>query len=68
MTGRSGNVPYQLQTKLEELGAEVKTALIPFTSHVERDSILVTGQNPVSAGPTAKVLIEVLESLREPQL
>lgn len=68
MTGRSGNVPYQLQTRLEELGAEVKTALIPFTSHVERDSILVTGQNPLSAGPTAKALIEVLESLREPQL
>jgi putative intracellular protease/amidase len=68
MTGRSGNVPYQLQSKLEELGAEVRTALIPFTSHVERDSILVTGQNPLSAGPTARALIEVLESLREPQL
>lgn len=68
MTGRSGNVPYQLQSKLEELGAEVKTALVPFTSHVERDGILVTGQNPLSAGPTAKALIEVLESLREPQL
>lgn len=68
MTARSGNVTYQLQTKLEELGAEVKTALIPFTSHVERDSILITGQNPLSAGPTAKALIEVLESLKEPQL
>lgn len=68
MTGRSGNVPYQLQSKLEQLGAEVKTALIPFTPHVERDSILVTGQNPLSAGPTARALIEVLESLREPQV
>ncbi|MEJ5995614.1 type 1 glutamine amidotransferase domain-containing protein [Pedobacter sp. Du54] len=68
LTGRSGNVPYQLQSKLEELGAEVKTALIPFASHVERDSILVTGQNPLSAGPTAKALIEVLESLTEPQV
>jgi putative intracellular protease/amidase len=68
LTGRSGNVPYQLQSRLEELGAEVKTALIPFTSHVERDGLLVTGQNPLSAGPTAKALIEVLESLREPQL
>ncbi|MGM9478020.1 type 1 glutamine amidotransferase domain-containing protein [Pedobacter sp. GSP4] len=68
LTGRSGNVPYQLQSRLEELGAEVKTALIPFTSHVERDGILITGQNPLSAGPTAKALIEVLESLREPQL
>lgn len=68
LTGRSGNVPYKLQSRLEELGAEVKTALIPFTSNVERDGLLVTGQNPLSAGPTAKALIEVLESLREPQL
>ena len=68
LTGRSDNVPYQLQSRLEELGAEVKTALVPFVSHVERDNILVTGQNPLSAGPTAKALIEVLESLREPQL
>lgn len=64
LTGRSGKVPYQLQDRLEALGANVKTALIPFTSHVERDGILVTGQNPLSAGPTAKALIEVLESLR----
>jgi len=68
LTGRSGNVPYKLQSRLEELGAEVKTALVPFTVHVERDNILVTGQNPLSAGPTAKALIEVLESLREPQV
>ena len=67
LTGRSGNVPYKLQSRLQELGAEVKTALVPFTSHVERDNILVTGQNPLSAGPTAKALIEVLESLSEPQ-
>lgn len=62
MVGRSGNVPYQLQTRLEELGAEVKTALVPFLSHVETDGLLITGQNPLSAGPTAKALIEVLES------
>ncbi|WP_421940547.1 type 1 glutamine amidotransferase domain-containing protein [Pedobacter sp.] len=63
LTGRSGNIPYQLQTRLKELGAEVKTALVPFTSHVERDGILVTGQNPLSAGPTARLLMEVLETV-----
>lgn len=61
MVGRSGNVPYLLQTKLEELGATVNTALMPFLSHVERDGLLITGQNPLSAGPTAKALIELLE-------
>lgn len=61
MVGRSGNVPYLLQTRLEELGAEVKTALVPFLSHVEQDGLLITGQNPLSAGPAAKVMIELLE-------
>lgn len=62
LVGRSGNVPYLLQSKLEELGAEVKTALLPFLSHVEQDGLLITGQNPLSAGPTAKALIELLEA------
>lgn len=62
MVGRSGNVPYMLESKLEELGAEVKTALVPFLSHVETDGLLITGQNPLSAGPTAKTLIDFLET------
>jgi putative intracellular protease/amidase len=62
MVGRSGNVPYLLQTRLEELGAEVKTAIAPFLSHVEQDGLLITGQNPLSAGPTAKALIDSLAS------
>lgn len=61
MVGRSGNVPYLLQSKLEELGVELKTALLPFLAHVETDGLLITGQNPLSAGPTAKALIELLE-------
>ncbi|WP_293786709.1 type 1 glutamine amidotransferase domain-containing protein [uncultured Pedobacter sp.] len=60
LVGRSGNVPYLLQTRLEELGAEVKTALVPFLSHVETDGLLITGQNPLSAGPSAKALIDLL--------
>lgn len=64
LVGRSGNVPYQLQTRLEELGAMVKTALVPFLSHTETDGLLVTGQNPLSAAPTAKALIELMESRR----
>ncbi len=63
MTGRSANVPYQLESRLEELGAEIHSALIPFTSHVEVDGLLITGQNPLSAGPTAKALIEILEGM-----
>jgi len=65
MVGRSGHVPYLLQSKLEELGAEVKTALVPFLSHVETDGLLITGQNPLSAAPAAKALIELLEESTE---
>jgi len=65
MVGRSGNVPYMLQTRLEELGAKVNTAMVPFLSHVETNGLLITGQNPLSAGPVAKALIELLENSKD---
>lgn len=55
---RSNNIPYQLEDRLKELGAEYHTAVLPFTSHIEKDGLLITGQNPLSAGPTAQALIE----------
>lgn len=57
---RGDHIPYKLETRLKELGADFHSALIPMTSHVEVDGLLITGQNPLSAGPTAKALIEVL--------
>lgn len=59
---RLNNIPYTLEDKLKELGGHYHKALIPFAAHVESDGLLITGQNPLSAGPTAKILIEVLES------
>ncbi|SDS69714.1 Putative intracellular protease/amidase [Gillisia sp. Hel1_33_143] len=56
---RSNNIPYTLEDRLKELGADYHTATIPFTSHVEKDGLLITGQNPSSAGPTAKALLEL---------
>ncbi len=61
MVLRSKNVPYELETRLKVLGADYHAALIPFTSHVEKDGLLITGQNPASAGPAAKALIKALE-------
>lgn len=46
----------------KELGAKFESDLMPFTSHVVKDGLLITGQNPLSAGPTAEVLNEVLEN------
>ena len=59
---RSDNIPYKLEARLKELGADFHSALVPFTSHVEEDGLLITGQNPSSAGPTAKALIKALEA------
>ena len=58
---RSNNIPYELETRLKELGADFHSAFVPFTSHVEEDGLFITGQNPSSAGPTAKALIKALE-------
>ena len=52
------NIPYTLENRLKELGADYHSATIPFTSHVEVDGLLISGQNPLSAAPTAKALIE----------
>ncbi len=60
---RADNVPYKLETRLKELGADFHSATLPFTSHVETDGLLVTGQNPLSAGPTARALITLLHEL-----
>lgn len=60
MVGRAEYMPYKLETRLKELGANLYSSLIPFTSHVEIDGLLITGQNPLSAGPAAKALIKVL--------
>ena len=63
MVLRSKNVPYELETRLKELGADYHAALIPFTSHLEKDGLLITGQNPLSAAPAANALIKALEGI-----
>ena len=63
MSMRSDNVPYKLETRLRELGADFHSALVPFTSNVEKDGLLITGQNPLSAGPTARAVIKQLEAV-----
>ncbi|MEO5944122.1 MAG: type 1 glutamine amidotransferase domain-containing protein [Ferruginibacter sp.] len=54
---RAHNIPYKLEDRLTELGADYHNAALPFVSHVEKDGLLITGQNPLSAGATADALI-----------
>ena len=58
---RADNIPYTLEDRLKELGADYHTGAIPFLSHTEIDGLLITGQNPLSAGPTAEALVKFLE-------
>lgn len=57
---RADNIPYKLESRLRELGADFRSAALPFVSHVEVDGLLVTGQNPLSAGTTARQLLNLL--------
>ena len=61
MVMKDENVPFLLETALSEKGAVIENATIPFLSNVKTDGLLVTGQNPLSAGPTAKALLDLLE-------
>jgi putative intracellular protease/amidase len=66
ISGTSGNIPYELETRLTALGAKMHAAMIPFAPHIETDGLLLTGQNPLSADRLAKTLVAVLE--KEPAL
>ncbi|MEM7641005.1 MAG: type 1 glutamine amidotransferase domain-containing protein [Pseudomonadota bacterium] len=52
-------VPFALESRLRDLGATIQTAP-NFEPNVVRDGRLVTGQNPASAEPVGKLLVEAL--------
>ncbi|MBO9594964.1 MAG: type 1 glutamine amidotransferase domain-containing protein [Niabella sp.] len=58
---RANHIPYKLESRLKELGADFHSAALPFVSHVEVDGLLVTGQNPLSAGATARQVMRLLK-------
>lgn len=54
-------MPFLLETRLEELGGEFSGAE-NWKSHVVVDGNLITGQNPASSGAAADALLEALRS------
>lgn len=54
-------VPFLLEDKLKELGADFSEAAA-FTPHAVADGNLITGQNPMSSEKTAKLVIEYLQN------
>jgi len=63
IVGLYDNIPFSLKQRLESLGAEYHSALLPFAPHIEVDGLLVTGQNPASAHSAAKALIKHLKNV-----
>ncbi|HSZ52626.1 MAG TPA: type 1 glutamine amidotransferase domain-containing protein [Caulobacteraceae bacterium] len=53
-------VPFLLETRLREAGAQFEHALLPGGSHVTCDGDLLTGQNPASGDALARVLLKEL--------
>lgn len=57
--GLTEKVPFLLEAKLKELGADFSKAA-PFSPFAVVDGRVVTGQNPMSSELTAKKVVEVL--------
>lgn len=60
LAGLQTVVPFLLETRLREAGAQFEHALLPGGCHVTRDGNLLTGQNPASSDALARVLLEEL--------
>lgn len=58
---RSNNIPYKLETGLEEAGVVFHSAVLPYTQHTEQDGLFITGQNPASASAVAMRLVKLLK-------
>ncbi|MRX73263.1 type 1 glutamine amidotransferase domain-containing protein [Bacillus lacus] len=52
-------MPFLLETRLRELGAEFSAAQ-NWSDHIQRDGMLITGQNPQSTVSVAKEVIKLL--------
>lgn len=61
LAGRAKVVPFRLDDRLREEGADYKKALRPLASNVVVDGRLVTGQNPTSASGVAKKVVKLLK-------
>lgn len=64
LAGTKNLMPFLLEDALKTDGAKYRKNLIPFTSRVEVDGKLITGQNPQSAKGVGLALVEALSASR----
>lgn len=58
----TSKVPFLLEAKLKELGADFSKAEAPFTPFVVVDGRIVTGQNPMSSELAAQKVVEAIKA------
>jgi putative intracellular protease/amidase len=56
---RDKAVPYNLEEEIKKRGARYESG-IPFARFIQTDGLLITGQNPASAGAVGKAVIHAL--------
>lgn len=61
---RDNAVPFKLEDELKKRGAYYSAAPVPFTKHLVRDGLLITGQNPVSAQAVGLAVVRKLSELQ----
>ena len=59
---RDEAVPFSLEERLQNAGADHSKTLIPFASHVVEDGRLITGQNPRSAHAVGVAVVKRLQA------
>lgn len=57
-------MPFNLEDELKKRGAIFSRAFLPFGSHVIKDGLLITGQNPKSAKGVGKAVVKALEEMK----
>lgn len=62
--GLTAVVPFLLEDKLKSLGAEF-TKVGDFQPYAVRDGLLITGQNPASSEPAARILLQALGEVKQ---
>jgi len=60
---RDRAVPFNLEEELQRRDAKYSKALVPFSSHVVEDGLLITGQNPGSVRAVGKAVVKKLEAM-----
>lgn len=59
--GLTDKVPFLLESRLVELGAEYSKG-DPYAPYAVSDGLIVTGQNPMSSELTAKKVVEAIKA------